>query len=134
MKTKTKFMSAILCIILVFCLVGCSENKVNISDDSAGKAVFKVNENDIETELSKEDVKAIAGFFDGKTTHTDVLGAPSCGFSENVAVIIDGKTYCFAMDDCSTVRVDLSYFALTAEEYTQLKVILEKYGFYFPCV
>ncbi len=134
MKAKTKFIYAFLCLILVFSLVGCSEKTVNISDDSVGKAVFKVNESDIETELSKEDVKTIASFFDGKTMHTEAFGAPSCGFSENVAVIIDGKTYCFAMDDCATVMVGSSYFNLEIEEYARLKAVLKKYGFYFPCI
>ncbi len=136
MKTKIKrLLSALICIMLLMSFVGCSDKNINISSNSSGKATFKTEKINVEKELSKEDVRTIAKIFDGKETYTDTVGGTaSCGFSTDVSVTIDGKTYCFAMDGCFTVRTDLSYFDLSLEENNQLKAILKEYGFYFPCV
>jgi uncharacterized protein YceK len=117
---------------LILGFSGCSN--VEVSSNREGTAIFKVFDKDIEAEMSEEDTKTLAEIFNGKDIYSSFSSVPSCGFSNDVSVKIGTKTFCFAMDGCSTIRVGLSFFDVSEEENEGIKAILEKYGFHFPCV
>ena len=96
-------------------------------------AVFKYGDADITQTLSDEDSKTVKDIFKGKNLFSD---SPSCGFSKNVALIIDGNTYCIACDTCGTIYYAEKdkYFNLSDKENETVRNLLNEYGFTFPCV
>ena len=85
-------------------------------------------------ELHDKEIEEIKSIFDGKKLSADNL---SCGFSEDVSIILDNKmTLCIAQDTCAIVfyKEENKYIMLSESEKTQLYNILKPYGFYFPCI
>lgn len=107
--------------------------RVALDKPSSGVARFVYGDKNIETEISSSDLEAITEIFDGKTLDSSV---PSCGFDEDIAVIIDGQHFCIANDNCGSVwlKDEDSYFHLNDEENETLREILTGYGFSWPCV
>lgn len=131
MKKLISLVNAMLLIVLMlFTLSSCS--KVEIS---AGEmvAVFRYGDTDITKPLSDEDSEIVREMFNGKNLYSDSL---SCGFSENIALIIDGNAYCVARDDCGKIyNVEKDkFFNLSDKENSILRNLLCEYGFTFPCV
>lgn len=85
------------------------------------------------TELNQKDANVIIKILKGK--HISVFELPACGFDENVAVIINGKTFCISCDECGTVyfKERNGYILLDDNENEQLREILSGYGFDWPC-
>lgn len=96
-------------------------------------ARYIYGDKNIITELSEEDSNLVTEIFNGK--HISIFDLPSCGFDENVAVIINGKTFCIACDACGTVcyKERNGYISLDENENEQLRNILSNYGFEWPC-
>ena len=122
--------SFLLIVTMLFSFSSCS--KVEIA---AGEmvAVFRYGGVDITKPLSDEDSEIVREMFNGKNLYAD---SPSCGFSENIALIIDGNPYCVARDECGTIyNVGKNkYFDLSDKENEILRNLLCEYGFTFPCV
>lgn len=89
--------SFLLIVTMLFSFSSCS--KVEIA---AGEmvAVFRYRDVDITKPLSEEDSEIVREMFNGKNLYAD---SPSCGFSENIALIIDGNPYCVARDECGKI-------------------------------
>ena len=96
-------------------------------------AVFRYGDIDISKPLSDEDTETIRAIFNEKSLFSD---SPSCSFNENVALIIDGNTYCIACDTCGIVYIveKDEYFSLTDKENGMVRDLLCEYGFIFPCL
>ncbi len=122
--------SLLLIALMIFSLSACY--KVEIESGEI-VAVFRYGDADITKLLSDEDSEIVKEIFNGKNLYTD---SPSCGFSENVALIIDGATYCVACDDCGIIyNIEKDkYFNLSDKENEILRSLLCEYGFTFPCV
>ncbi len=108
--------------------------KVNMSFANEGKAIFKYESKDISDNISSDDFAEICRLFDGKKLYSD---NPSCGFSDDVSIMINGtESFCFAKDTCPVVlwKNKNKYFNLSDDEYVKLTEILGKYGFVFPCL
>lgn len=107
---------------------------VRLPDGAAASVRYIYGEKNIETELSIEDKNAIIDILDGKLIN--IFDMPACGFDENVAVIINGKTFCIACDECGTVyyKERNGYISLNDDENIKLRTILSEYGFEWPCV
>ena len=134
MKGETimkKIVLLTLAICLCLSLLGCA--RVEVAKGENGTAQFIYGEKRINTEISSEDVALIAQIFEGKKLYS---AEPSCGFTENVSVIIDGQTFCVANDDCAIIylKEKNKYFDISDEENIRLREVLESYGFSFPCV
>ena len=110
-------------------MTGCQ--KTDIPDNSTVKVTFVYGDTNISDTLSDEDGERIKSILDSKTLYTD---SPSCGFSENISVMIGDKIYCIACDSCGAVRVGEKYISLNDAENKELREILTSYGFVFPCV
>ena len=86
--------SLLLIVLMLFSLSSCSKVEIEASEIVA---VFRYGDADITKPMSDKDSEIVREMFNGKNLYSD---SPSCGFSENVALIIDGAPYCVACDDC----------------------------------
>ncbi len=103
-------------------------------DVKSGVLVFKYNGTEISDKLSPTELATFKEIFDGKLLQHDI---PACGFNENIAVVFDGdRAFSFACDGCNGIycRKEDRYISLSAEEHSKVMEILQKHGFYFPCV
>ena len=132
---KKKVFSVVL---ILFCAVVLILNftfvRVNNRDTAIARYIYA--DKSITAEISEEDTKDIAEILDGK--HISLFDLPSCGFDENVAVVIGNKTFCIACDDCATIfykdKVIKGYINLEADENEKIRTVLENCGFAWPCV
>ena len=122
--------SFLLVVLMIFSFSSCS--KVEVAEGEM-VAVFQYGDADITKPLSDEDSEIVRKIFNGKSLFSD---SPSCGFSEDVALIIDGNTYCIACDYCGIIYnvEEDKYFNLSDEENETLRNMLCEYGFTFPCI
>lgn len=98
------------------------------------KVNFKYGDTFSESELSDGDLALIIRTFDNKRLYCD---APSCGFTENASLIINGdEIFCIACDSCPVVywKNKNRYFNIPEKEYIKMKETLESYGFLLPRV
>lgn len=108
--------------------------KVKTDTAKTGQVIFEYADVKISENLSDEDLTAIKKIFDGKRPYNDI---PSCGFSDKIAVVLDGsQVFGVACDGCPNIyyKNKGKYFSLSDEENEILRSILKKYGFTFPCV
>ena len=122
--------SLLLIVLMIFSFTSCTKVEV---EDGAIIAVFRYGDVDISEPLTYEDSKVVREIFNGKYLYSDSL---FCGFGEDVALIINGDTYCIACDSCGTIYdiKEDKYFELSDKETEILHNLLGKYGFIFPCV
>lgn len=130
MKNKL-LISFLLIIAIVVCAFNFFIVNVDRKDSAIARYIYK--DKNIEVVISAEDMSVIAEILDGKSI--DVFALPACGFDENVAVIINNKTFCIACDECGTVyfKERNGYIILDEDENEELRCILSGYGFEWPC-
>lgn len=111
----------------------CSCDTVSLDEESIVKLVFHHNDTNVETQLSIQESEIIIDIIDGKRLYQD---NPSCGFSEDISLVIDGKIYSPACDDCCIIKDCSSgkYFSISRDQRETIEEIFESYGGYFPCV
>lgn len=100
----------------------------------SGKVSFVYGDSNILENLSDKDCNIIKDMFDNKKLYKD---NPSCGFSENIAIVFDdSKVFCIANDECPIIYYQNKnlFFDLSNKENELLRNILTQYGLYFPCV
>ena len=112
-----------------------NSNRTNMSEINNGRVCFKYGDKDILTDLSEKDLNTVKEIFDNKRLYKD---NPSCGFSENIAVLLndDSQVFCIACDTCPIIysKNEGLYFKISDKENTLLRNLLKKYGFRFPCL
>ena len=120
-------------LLLVLCLCGCA---VRMDAQSTGKVVYDAYGTKFEDELTADEMTAVADVLDGKWAEAAILGRPSCGFDENVAIIIDGRRLAMACDGCGTLwDVGTSrYIHISNAEQDVLEEIFTSRGGEFPCI
>lgn len=127
MKKKVIVITVILFVIWRFCIV-------NIGSVNKCEIVFDYFEHNVEDTLTKEEIYVICDMFEGNLLYSD---SPSCGFSEDVSIKINGyQTFCIANDGCPLIYYKEMgrYFMISDEEMSMLHDILESHGFIFPCI
>lgn len=126
-----KSTSLIIVLCLILCLCGCSTGKIDAENEGVVRFVY--SDKNIETRLSNDDLNKIADILSEKQLY---YSEPACPFSEDIAIIIDNKTYCVAGDGCGIIYLMEKNlcFDLSDEENNEIRSLLENYGFYFPCV
>ena len=108
--------------------------KTDMTFSETGETNFKYNTADFHMQLSNDDLLLINNIFSGKKLYND---NPSCGFTQNVSIILNNtESFYIACDSCPIIywKNKNKYFRISEKEYSQLKDVLEKYGFTFPCV
>ncbi len=120
----------LLVVLMIFSFSSCSKVKV-VNEEMV--AVFHLGDVDITEQLSDADAETIKQIFNGKSLFSD---SPSCGFGEEVAIIVGNKTYCIACDYCPLIYIvqEDKYFELSDDENETLRNLLYEYGFTFPCI
>lgn len=135
---KMKWIKTILCIALAILLpviTGCS--KVSVGENPFCKVVYQYDNISFSDELTAEEVSAVAQILDGKVKTQYLLSTPSCGFDNNIAIVINGTHYALACDKCATLKVcgaANTYIEITQEERDILEAIFTARGGKFPCV
>lgn len=131
-KMKILFYTAaiILIIAIVPLFVACGNTSVN---QTKATLVFKYEDKNINTELSDEESEQLFKIVNDKSTFSDDM--LSCGFSDKIAFIIDGKTFCPACDECRTIKEWGSgkLFNISKSERNTIEKIFRNHGGYFPC-
>lgn len=131
--------AVILSVIIIVAVVVCCafllvHDKTDMRFVEAGEAVFRHGDADICMTLSSQDQSLIVDLFENKVLYKD---DPSCGFTEDVSVQFNKtEIFCIANDTCPIIywKNKDRYFRISESEYSMLVDILEKYGFYFPCI
>ena len=118
-------------VFLVLLIVNFSTVIIISNENVTARYVY--GDKNITTELSDEDAKIVTKILNGK--HVSVFDLPACGFDENVAVIINGRCFCIACDECGTVyyKERNGYISLNDNENEQIRNVLSKYGFEWLC-
>ncbi len=130
---KTMFFITITIVVLTACSKANAEY-VDISDCASGAVRFEYGDASVNSSLSSEDLSKIKAIINNHVIKTD---SPSCGFTEKVSILLDDKySFCIANDTCPIIYFHNKdkYLYLSDSENTQLRDILETYGFVFPCV
>lgn len=138
MKTKTIIFLILLLIVLLlsFLYFIIQPSIVHLETVTSGTAVFQCDYDGVNSSvpISSQDLAVLTDMFRGKVMSRD---NPSCGFSEDVCVILnDEMTFCFACDTCPIIlwKEKGKYFSVTKKEQAELYDLLETYGFHFPCL
>ena len=92
----------LICACLIMTLFILKEkNRVSFDKFSYGESKFCYEDSNQIHEIKKQDLDSLYTILNGKEMFYEEL---SCGFSENIAICIDGKyTFCFAQDGDSYV-------------------------------
>ena len=131
------FFAALAGILVALCCAGIVTAvlpKADFAFADEGEAVFRYGERDAVQPISSEDLSRICDLLDGKRLYSD---DPSCGFSDDVSVVMNGtERFCFACDSCPVVywKNKNKFIKLSEKENEELKGILALYGFEFPCL
>lgn len=111
----------------------CFEPKVRFNKIDGGSVKFVYGGKNVQEDLTDEHIMLIVRAFKNKRLSQQL---PSCGFTEDVSIKIENKTFCIACDTCPMVYLLEAdgYFELDKQEYDQIRDILSEYGFIFPCI
>lgn len=95
---------------------------------------FEYETTDVSQSLTKDETEILKEIFADKKLYKD---SPSCGFSENISVELDGsQTFCIACDTCPIIYLKEKdkCFRISENEKDRLYNLLRPYGAFFPCV
>lgn len=129
---KILFYTAAIILIIAAALSFTSCGEISVNHTKA-TLVFEYADKNIRVELSDEESKQLCDIVNGKKTYSDDM--LSCGFSDKIAFIIDGKTFCPACDKCCTIKEWGSgkLFNISKSERNTIEKIFRNHGGYFPC-
>ena len=130
MKKAIGITVAIILIIGIIILLVCPP--VFVSGSSDVYVVFQYGSKDIYEKVSDSEAQQVTQILNAHITFDDPV--PSCGFDDNIALIIGDKRFCIARDNCPTVRYNGKYFNVSQKQIDTLRNIMRSYGAYFPCV
>lgn len=125
----------ILVIVLALSMAGCS--RLSLSEEAKGQVVYAYEEISFADELTASEVQAVITILDGKKQYSGfVTGVPSCGFDDDIAIIIDGERFALACDDCGTLQNcnNRLFIDISDEERAILESIFTSRGGTFPCI
>lgn len=128
------FFISVFVLIGVIGMFGLQNNKLNTAEVKQAEVCFIYENINVSHYIGAEELERLKIIVDGKKLYRD---NPSCGFSENISIKFGReKTFCVARDGCPIIywKEKNRYIELSEEEKIKIYNILEKYGFFFPCV
>ena len=128
-----KMVSVVLLAVLLLLLAGCSKVSIN---GVSGSVVYDINGICFEDTLTQEELDAVVNVLDGKKQKSILSGVPSCGFSADVAIIVDGRRFALACDKCGVLQNCSTggFIYVSDEERSVLEAIFTSRGGKFPCI
>ncbi len=130
-----RLLAVLLILVILFSLYACSKTRVNANQDVT--LLFIYDDKNITATLTDEEAAKVIEILNGNTYDpTFLIGSPSCGFWNTVALKVGDRTFSIASDTCNCIRDlgNLRYFDIPEEEMAYIHSLFEKYGGYFPCV
>lgn len=130
-------MRRLICVLLVLLVVlftGCS--RVMIGTEASGTVVYDYEGVSFSEELTEDELETVIKILNGKERKSTVMhGIPSCGFSPEIAFVINGTTYMMARDTCETLMIygGLDYIDVSVKEQDLLEAIFTSHGGSLPC-
>lgn len=133
---KSKQLRVILLIlVIIFSLYACFKTRVAADQDVT--LLFIYEDKNITATLTDEEAAKVIEILNGNTYDPFFLiGYPSCGFWNTVALKVGDRTFSIASDTCNCIRDlgNMMYFDIPEEDMAYIHALFEKYGGYFPCV
>ena len=132
-----RFIAVILLCILVTGLCACGV--VRLSANAQGIVTYH-NEHtcvSFSERLTKQEEETVVGILNGKKQESAIFsGVPSCGFSPDISITIDGVTFALAMDKCGVLQncSTMQYIYISDAERETIEAIFTSRGGTFPCV
>ena len=85
-------------------------------------------------ELTEEETAAIIEILDGKVSYYSPM--PSCGFNDDIAIIIGGVKFAIGCDGCGSIqnRNNLQFIDISNEERDIIDEMFTSRGATFPCI
>ena len=126
-----KILAVLLVIVLLCSLSACGA--VTIDKDGSGTITYSCNGTAFTEALSRDETALVAEILNGKTEHSD---DPSCGFTEDISITIDGATFALACDGCGIVKdcATGNYISISESERSRLEELFTSRGGSFPYV
>lgn len=89
-----------------------------------------------EEELTEAETNAVVKILEGKNYDFYFGSTPSCGFDQNIAIIVNGVRFAIACDSCGTLLSyrNLQYVEISNEERAVLEELFTSRGGKFPCI
>ena len=134
MKSK-QLRVVLLILVIIFSLYACS--KTRVAADQNVTLLFIYEDKNITATLTDEEAAKVIEILNGNTYDPlFLIGYPSCGFWNTVALKVGDRTFSIASDGCNCIRDlgNLMYFDIPEEDMAYIHSLFEKYGGYFPCV
>ena len=128
--------AAVLAAVLLM-MYALSFQTVRLEKPASGSVVYHSGTAALEQPLTNEQAEAAAKIFDGKRLPPETLsGTPSCGFSQDIAIILNGRRFLLAQDSCAIVRDGDTgrYFSIPEAQRQTLEAIFAACGGSFPCL
>ena len=106
---------------------------MHLDGKNGGTITYSYGEIEFTESLTDEEVKTVAKILNGKMPFAD---NPSCGYSEKIAICIDGWTFALACDGCTDIKIceTEKYISFSHEERDALDKMFTSRGGVFPCV
>ena len=128
--------AAVLAAVLLM-MYALSFKTVRLEKPVSGSVVYHDGTTVFKQPLTNEQAEAAAKIFDSKRLPPETLsGTPSCGFSQDVAIILNGRSFLLARDTCAIVCDGDTgrYFSITDAQRQTLEAIFATCGGSFPCL
>lgn len=130
MKKRLLAIALVLVLAVVFVV---QRNALHLGNPGSAVLAYSYGDIQIWEELYGADVDAVVDILNGKLEHHD---NPACGFDEDIAIIIGGRTFALACDSCGVVKdcETGKYIYISDGERDILESLFTSRGGKFPCV
>jgi len=132
-----KAFAAVLTCIWILALSGCGAVRLNAN--AAGTVTYRNECTGVSfsEKMTAQEVETVAGILNGKKQKFAFFnGIPTCGFSSDFSVTIDGVTFALAQDKCGVLQNcnTLQYVHISDAEREAIEAIFTSRGGTFPCI
>lgn len=144
MNKKNKMLYSIVILAIIGTLIFIISNKMYVTnevmriDGKKGEVQFEYVEIDntvikFKEELTKDELKIVVEMLNNKKL---IYDQPSCGYDENIKLIIDDKEFLFALDNCPNIKFGKTNYILniSGKEREILNQIFFVRGGFFPAI
>ena len=134
---KKRLVPLLSVLLILLACSACASQKVTLSAEATGAVVYRHNGVAFEEALTVEQLEAVIDIVDGKKLPPEtVTGVPNCYFTENIAIVLDGRRFLLACDSCAMLKDSQTqrYISLSETECQTLHEIFAVHGGTFPCI